>query len=200
MPKLVDHEERRELIADAVCRLAASGGIEGVSLRHVAAAAGVSVGQIQHYFGTKDEMLLFAFRIVSARVEQRLGSAVEALGAPPTTRTLLRTLLMAMVPTDPDSKFEAPLWVVFMARAVIEPDLAGPLRDSTRHLVGFAADQLRTAQEAGEIAAALDPDREATALFALADGLMLRTLLDPGHTATTVATLDYHLDRIFECE
>jgi len=34
-----------------------------------------------------------------------------------------------------------------------------------------AADQLRSAQEAGEISRSLDPELEATSLFALADGL-----------------------------
>ena len=197
MPKLVDHGQRRELIADAVCRLATRQGLEEVSLRTVAAEAGISVGQIQHYFGTKDDMLLFTFHTLGARVERRLGSATAARAGPPTTRSVLRTLLLAMVPTDSDNRFEAPLWVAFIARAVVKPELATPLRDGLRDLVGFAADQLRTAREAGEIAGSLDPDLEAAALFALADGMMRRALLDPELAATAVATLDYHLDRIF---
>jgi TetR/AcrR family transcriptional repressor of bet genes len=197
MPKQVDREERRQRIADAVCRLVARQGLEGVSLRHVAAEAGVSMGQIQHYFTTKDEMLLFAFQAVSARVERRLGAAVEAQGEPPTRRALLRTLLVAMLPTDAASRFEAPLWVACLARAVVEPSLAIPLREGGQALAEYAAGQLRAAQQAGEIAPSLDPEREALALFALADGLMLRALLDPGQTAAAVAALDYHLDRIF---
>jgi len=81
MPKQVDHEARRQRIADAVCRLAARRGLEGVSLRHVAVEAGVSMGQIQHYFTTKDEMLLFALRTMSDRVERRLGAADYSLVA-----------------------------------------------------------------------------------------------------------------------
>ena len=200
MPKQVDHEARRRRIADAVCRLAARHGLEEVTLRRVAAEAGVSMGQVQHYFMTKNQMLLFAFRTMSARVEQRLGAAVDALDKPPTIRALLRALLVAMVPTDADSRFEAPLWVAFLARAVIEPSLADPLNDGGNALTGFAANQLRSAQQTGQIAASLDPEREAASLFALADGLMIRTLLDPDQTATALATLDYHLDRIFGSE
>jgi AcrR family transcriptional regulator len=197
MPKQVDHEARRQRIADAVCRLAARQGLEGVSLRQVAAEAGVSLGQVQHYFTTKDEMLLFAFQTTSARVEQRLGAAMQALAQPPTTRSLLRALLVAMVPTDAESRFEAPLWVAFLARAVVEPALASPLHEGGKALVQFATGALRSAQDAGEVPPTLDPEREAMSLFALADGLMLRSLLDPDQTATALAILDYHLDRLF---
>lgn len=196
MPRQVDHEGRRQHIADAVCRLAARQGLDEVTLRRVAAEAGVSMGQIQHYFTTKDQMLLFAFNAMSTRVERRLGETVGALGKPP-TRAVLRALLVAMVPTDADSRFEAPLWVAFLARAVVEPSLARPLHDGAKALVDFAVDQLRSAQQAGDIASSLDPEREADSLFALADGLMIRTLLDPDQTASALATLDYHLDRIF---
>lgn len=200
MPKQVDHETRRQRIADAVCALAARDGLEGVSLRHVATEAGVSMGQVQHYFHTKDEMLLFAFHTVAARVERRLGAAVAAPGEPPSTRALVRALLVAMVPTDAEGRFEAPLWVAFLARAVVDPILAGPLRHGGDALVGFAADRLRSAQEAGEVTSWIDPEQEAASLFALADGLMIRTLLDPDQTAAALAALDYHLDRIFGTE
>jgi len=200
MSKQVDHQERRERIADAVCRLAARQGLDEVTIRRVAAEAGVSMGQVQHYFTTKNQMLLFAFHTMSARVERRMGTAADVQGEPLSTRALLRALLVAMVPTDAHSRFEAPLWVAFLARAVVEPSLAGPLRDGAKALTDFAADQLRSAQEAGEIADPLDPESEASSLFALADGLMIRTLLDPDQTATALATLDYHLDRIFGSE
>ncbi len=122
-------------------------------------------------------MLLFAFHAMSARVERRLRAAMDAWRQPPTTRALLRALLVAMVPSDADSRFEAPLWVAFLARAVVEPSLAGPLHDAGKALADFAAERLRSAQDAGEVAASLDPEREAASLFALADGLMIHTLL-----------------------
>lgn len=198
MPKQVDHEARRQRIANAVCRLAAREGLEGASLRRVASEAGMSMGQVQHYFTTKDEMLLFAFRTVSARVERRLGAAARAADRPLCTRDLLRTLLIAMLATDVQGRSEAPLWVAFLARAVVQPRLAEPLRDGERSLTAFAADKLRSAQYAGEIPRSFDAEREAVMLFALADGLMIHTLLDPETAPDAVATIDYQLDRIFD--
>lgn len=195
MPKQVDHEARRQRIADAVCRVAARQGLEGVSLRHVAAEAGISMGQVQHYFTTKDEMLLFAFRTLSARVERRLGETMRAPGRRASTRDQLRAVLAAMVAVDDAGRTEAPLWVAFLARAVVAPALAEPLRDDA--LVTFAADRLRAAQRAGEVAASVDPDLEARSLFALADGLMIRAMLDPDGAESALRIIDYRLDLLF---
>lgn len=197
MPRQVDHEARRQRIADAVCRLVAREGLDGVRLRNVAAEADVSMGQVQHYFTTKDDMLLFTFHALSARMQRRLGTAMHALDQPPTARGELRALLVAMLFTDVEGRLEAPLFLAFLARAVVEPKLATPFREGTHALITFAADRICTAQQAGEADRSLSPDLEAAALFALADGLMIHILLDPDRTATALAALDYHLDRIF---
>lgn len=197
MPKQVDHEARRQQITEAVCRLAARQGLEAVTLRHVAAEAGVSMGLVQHYFTTKDEMLLFAFHATSARVEQRIATAVAALPDPPDTRALLRTLLVAMLAIDDDSRAEAPLWVAFLARAVVEPSLASPLSESGKALADFVGAQLRQAHQAGALPADVDPEREASSLLALVDGLMVHALIDQDSAEEALLTLDYHLGRIF---
>ena len=68
------------------------------SLRHVAAAAGVSSGMVQHYFRTKDEMMAFALSVVRDRSQIRVTEAVARLGADPPPRLLLRTLIAALLP------------------------------------------------------------------------------------------------------
>lgn len=83
MPKKVDHQERRTLIADALMRVAADQGLEAVSLRHVAAEAGVSAGMVQHYFRTKDEMMAFAMAVVRERGQIRVTEALARLGENP---------------------------------------------------------------------------------------------------------------------
>lgn len=196
MPRRVDHEERRQQIADAVCRLLGRSGPEAVSLRHVAAEAGVSMGRVQHYFSTKEEMLLFAFRTLSARVEARIGAAVADAGSPPRPRVVLRALLTQMLPLGEQGRLEAPVWVAFLGKAVVEPGLAAPFADDGRRLVEFVAGQIRAAQEAGAADPELDPTHEARALLALVDGLMLHVLVGQADEATATATLDRQLDRI----
>jgi TetR/AcrR family transcriptional regulator, transcriptional repressor of bet genes len=197
VPRQVDHQERRGQIADAVCRLAARQGLEAVTLRHVAAEAGVSMGQVQHYFATKDEMLLFAFRTFSARAERRLTAAVTAAGPEPDPRSLLRMLLEHLVSPGEEFRAEAPLWAAFLARALIEPRLAEILREGGREMIGYLAAQIRQAEVAGHTPAGIDPDREAVTLLTLSDGLLLAQLIGHVDAATALSAMDGQLDRIF---
>lgn len=197
MPKQVDHDQRRRRIADAVCRLAGRTGLDGVSLRTVAREAGVSMGQVQHYFTTKDEMLLFAFRVMSEAVERRLQGTWTGAENPPSTRCLLRVLLVALLPVDGDARFEAPLWIAFLARAVHATDLADLLRQDGRRMTEFVVGLLRAAEAHGELAPGVDPQAAALTLLALADGLTLRVVLDPGSAGTAVQAIDDELARLF---
>ncbi|CAM4484223.1 TetR family transcriptional regulator C-terminal domain-containing protein [Nocardia ninae] len=194
MPKQVDHQERRQQIAAAVCRLAAAHGLEGVSLRHVAAEAGVSMGRVQHYFKTKDEMLLFAFGTISEDIEHRVTQAVSALPQPPDARSLVRALLIEMMPIGDHAKAEMPMWVAFFARAVVEPQMAELLRQGTRSLHGFVAEHISNARPASD---SCDADREADILLSLTDGLMMRLMVGGIDAETALAALDHQLDRAF---
>jgi TetR/AcrR family transcriptional repressor of bet genes len=191
VPKQVDHQERREQIAEAVCRLAGRQGLDAVTLRQVAAEAGVSMGRIQHYFTTKDEMLLFAFHTISERVERRMAEAVVGAGENLGPRALLRALLGEMLPLSEQAKSEAPVLAAFLARAVVEPRLAEFQREGSQYLRDFITEQIRGAP------GKLDPKREAVTLLALVDGLMTQLLIGHTDAETALATLEYQLDRIF---
>ena len=56
MHKQVDQEERRRKIEEEDERLVTDKGVEAASLRAVAAEAGVSMGEVQHYYTTTAEM------------------------------------------------------------------------------------------------------------------------------------------------
>ncbi|CAM5741273.1 hypothetical protein SALBM311S_01233 [Streptomyces alboniger] len=99
MPRQVDHVSRRRLIAEAVCHLADERGLEGVTLRDVAARAQVSMGAVQRCFRTKEEMLVFALGHIGERISERAQarlvrspaqSAGTALGHAATEISLLR--------------------------------------------------------------------------------------------------------------
>ncbi|MBA3508847.1 MAG: TetR/AcrR family transcriptional regulator, partial [Thermoleophilaceae bacterium] len=62
MPKVVDHEQRRTEVAAAARAAIADRGLDGATVRDIAAAAGVSTGVLAYYFRDKDELLLQALR------------------------------------------------------------------------------------------------------------------------------------------
>ena len=151
MPKQVDPHERRTLLADALLRVAATRGLMDVSLRHVAAEAGVTAGMVQHYFRTKDEMMVFALDVVSARVQARLEADPTTHDGP---RALVRALLVQLLPVDDDRVLEGRVAIAFHAYAASRPDVATRLREDTRGMRAMIAEQIRARGHS-----ALDPEQ-----------------------------------------
>lgn len=197
MPKRVDHRERRTQIADALMRVAAEHGLEAVSLRHVAAEAGVSAGMVQHYFRTKDEMMAFALSVVREHNEARLTAALTALGATPSPRTLVRTMLGEVLPLDAPRRADGRVALAFLAYTAVRPAVAASLHQDTAALVDFIAGQIRGAQAAGSARPEIDPDRAAVGLLALMEGLGVYLLGGHFPAGTALAALDAQLDLIF---
>lgn len=193
MPKRVDHDERRREIADAVLRLAATEGLESVSLRHVAAEAGISMGRVQHYFRSKDEMLVFAFEHQARRHEQRIVERLAAAGRPPSVREVVRTIMVEILPTDDESRASWQAGIAFFIRAMSDERMAAVVAASGPGLIDVFAERLAAAN----LAPGADPRHEAAILWALVDAQATAIVLGSRAPAEAVATVDYHLDRLF---
>jgi AcrR family transcriptional regulator len=72
MPKIVDHAERRDEIAQVACKVVAQYGFEQATVARIARAAGYTTGMVAHYFESKQEIILAALRLMLLRMEQRL--------------------------------------------------------------------------------------------------------------------------------
>ncbi|SIQ92871.1 TetR/AcrR family transcriptional regulator [Micromonospora avicenniae] len=187
MPKKVDHQARRTLIADALMRVAARQGLEAVSLRHVAAEAGVSSGMVQHYFRTKDEMMAFAMAVVRERNQARVTEAIVRLGEEPPPRLLLRTMFATILPLTEESRADGRVALAFLAYTAVRPEAAASLREDTRDLTDFVAGLLPGPRQ----------QERAAGLLALMEGLGVY-LLGGHYTAEqALAVLDAQLDVVF---
>lgn len=78
VPKVVDHDQRREELARAVWAVIARAGVEGATVRAVAAEAGWSMGALRYYFATQDGLLRFALEVMLRRTPERLRSSSPA--------------------------------------------------------------------------------------------------------------------------
>ncbi|MFD6431455.1 TetR/AcrR family transcriptional regulator [Streptomyces venezuelae] len=179
MPKQVDYEDRRSRIAEAVCHLIARSGMESVSLRDVAAEAGVSMGAVQRCFRTKDEMLLFALEGISDRIGDRARARIEASGTPESALTLLAHTLSALTLLEPEDRTEAQVWGAFVAQAAVSEELAAVLRDTYAKLHELLAWLLDYGRTTGELRPDLAPQSQARLLLALTEGLTSQVLV--GH-------------------
>ncbi|WP_305788656.1 TetR/AcrR family transcriptional regulator [Symbioplanes lichenis] len=187
MPRRTDHQERRALIADALMRVAAERGLEEVSLRHIAAEAGVSLGMVQHYFRTKAEMMLFAMTAVRERGEARVGAAVAALGDNPAPRDLLRTIITAVLPLSDQARADGKVALAFLAYSAVRPEAAAALHLDTAQLLSHVASMIPTER----------PDQDAAALLAIMEGLGVYLLGGHYSPDQALAALDAYLDKIY---
>ena len=192
MPRVVDHDERRREITYAVWQLAAAGGLGAVTLRAVAAEAGVSVGRIQHYFASEEELVRCGCRaLVAAGAEAfRERAAADPVAA-------LRELVTHAVPQTDAQRVGTAVWYAYLTRSAADAEIAAILREAKRGEEAEGVRLLRAAQEAGRAARNLEAGAAVRGLFAKADGLATRVLIGQLGASEAVGMLEHDLNALF---
>jgi len=165
MPRTIDLDARRVQLAEAVWRVIRERGIGAVSVRTIAAEAGVVVGSLRHVFPTRSELLEFSARLMIDRATERIRSIAPTGDARDDAIAVLRELL----PLTPDTRAELEVNLALIAETPALPQLAA-IRDEAdaglRALCEALVERLRG--EADPVAV--------ERLFALLDGLALHLL------------------------
>ncbi|MFI7027665.1 TetR/AcrR family transcriptional regulator [Microbispora rosea] len=193
VPKIVDHDDRRRHIAEAVHRIIHDRGMESVSLREVAAEAGMSMGAVQYYVATKNQMLLLALEHIGMWIGNRVAAVAARQSTP---LDLLRDTVLELLPLDDERGYLNRVGLAFQASSVVDDHQAVAMRMGYSHLLSFFAEQIRAAQAAGQLAAHLDAAKEASILYAFAQGIVNATLVGHYTPKEVAALLDYHLARL----
>jgi AcrR family transcriptional regulator len=201
VPKRVDHEERRQQIADALVRAAAARGLHATGMREVAAEAGVSLRLVQYYFGTKEELLLAAMQRLAKQLSERVMALVKEARppeGPARPRDIVAAILTEGVPADDERRTFHVVYLAYLALSLTDPALAiSPLVRNSAVVTDVVAAQLRAAQSAGDAPASLDPDLEALGLMSMSAGLATSVLAGHSTPEQAQAVIDYHLRRLF---
>lgn len=186
--------ERRHDIAEALMRTVAEHGLERTTIRRVADAAGVSVGLVQRYFASKDELLRFGIEYVYERTRTRV--ALVPLDQP--VRSIVEQITMSQLPLDDERVRESRVWLAFVEATLSDTAKRDVHLDATRELLDGITRALAGAQRRGEMDQSLDPAREALMLVALMDGLVLHTVAtgSPFDRDSIRAAVRTHLDRL----
>ncbi len=113
MPKIVDHDERRDQIALVACRVVAENGFDQATIVRIAREAGYTTGMVAHYFDTKQDIIIAALRLILRRIEERLTK--------PSTDLL--TLLSEALPIDEQRFIECAFWSAFWGQVSADKKL-----------------------------------------------------------------------------
>lgn len=193
MPKQVDHEARRQQLLEALMRITRRAGWDAISLRTVAAEADVSMGMVQHYFSSKDEMLRFAVEMMAEDTRKRIRQRVARLPEPHTSRLLVETVLLEMIPRPSRRQTEAEAAQIWIRRLTLRPESQAVLAKGAVDVMALLTEQISLARP-GDAATA---ERDAGGLIALLDGLIFNIVggLQTAETATEI--MRAQLDHVF---
>ena len=167
MPRVVDVEARRRELSDALWRIVRREGIGGVTVRAVAAEAGVSAGMVQHYFRTQDELIEFAMYQALQQVAERVRQV--DLSEPDLESAM--AALEAVLPLDEQRRAEAQVWLAMLSRRHARPSLGQQgtmVDDALREGIRVGLEGL---VRAGLVDDGSDLEVEVVRLHALIDGL-----------------------------
>jgi len=162
---------RRQQILDSVIALLAQRGGDRTSLRTVGQAIGVSHTALRHYFSSRDELLVEAYRAHESRGAADPFPAGESavgliIGSAERNRSIPGLVeLYATLTTDALQEQHA------VTREFI--------RERFGSLRSVLAARVESGQRAGTIAADIDPVDAAALVIAASDGLQVQWLLEP---------------------
>ena len=141
MPKIVDPEQRRTEIIHGLWAVIYERGIHAVTYQAVAQAAGVSVGRIQHYFDSKQDLVHAGCRAMvegAAEAHEQRTDALEPLAA-------LTELLIQPIPRSDAFRLGSAVWYAYLAQTVADPQIAEIIGGASRETFEYAASLLRSA-------------------------------------------------------
>lgn len=180
MPKIVDHEQRRAEIVHALWQVIATRGVGGVSLREVAQAAEVSIGRIQHYFDSREALVLAGLD----RLIALAGAAYEET-ADASPRDRLLHVLVQQVPRNEPGRIGVTVWYAYLASAITDRRIREILATTLRGAEAECATHVAALHGLDDVPARMVARR----LLALSDGLTLRVLVDGLDPEDAIATL-----------
>jgi AcrR family transcriptional regulator len=175
LPKIVDHEERREELIAAVWRVIARDGLDASTIRAIAKETDSSAGALSHYFKDKDDILTFALKLSHRRIRERQNRKLDGLKGV----EALRELVLDNLPLDEERELETRLEVGYWARSLTRPEVRKVQGTEAavlhKRMVALIIEAQRRGDMDGETAASTIAER----LLALIDGLSLHALLYP---------------------
>ncbi|MDI3330180.1 MAG: TetR/AcrR family transcriptional regulator [Micrococcus sp.] len=187
MPKVVDHQQRRQELVEATWRIIARHGLSGATMRQIAAEAGFANGALKPYFPTKAELIEATYGFVFDRTNRRVEVATRDLDGLAALEAFCREVL----PLDAERLDEARVVISFWQEAAHDPRGAELNNVSMAQWRHSMADWMGRAREAGELEPEVEIPAAGDVLLNFLLGCQVSAVID--RNATTPADLERQL-------
>ncbi|MCJ1714013.1 TetR/AcrR family transcriptional regulator [Curtobacterium sp. VKM Ac-2922] len=186
MARSMDVDERRRTVSEAACRVLARDGLGALSVRNVAAEAGLAPSTVRYTFPTQASVREHALNLVFDGTAARIDALPDHL----TGRALAHAVLVELLPLDDERRIELDVYLALGTAALTDPELR-PFHDRV-----VAEMQDWCGQVLGAVGVSPDDMAyEACRLHALIDGLAMQVVRLPpdADTSWAIDLLDRHV-------
>lgn len=184
---------RRILLLQTTLRLIGDRGVDGITHRSVAEAAGVSLGSTTYWFASRQDMVREALEyFAQLEIEGLREHLAGVLESPVSPRRVADAFTQILVSQLGEQRWRTVAQYTLLQEAAREPELEPVCREWTQAWT-------QSLQEVFESLDAMDPALEARMFLALLDGLLLNQLATPDpdvETAVIKPTLRAWLERM----
>jgi AcrR family transcriptional regulator len=160
---------RKVEVLEAACRVIAERGADATRFADVAEESGVPISTLQYYFGSREDLLVAAFRHASD--SEIVSLTAELAGLEDPWERLARIVARALAGYQATSAGSGRLWIESWHFGIRDAEMrADALRDYAAWR-GLVAEAVRLGLASGRFAAHLAPERVAVLTIALLDGV-----------------------------
>jgi AcrR family transcriptional regulator len=160
---------RKIAVLEAACRVIADRGADATRFADVAAESGVPVSTLQYYFGSREDMLVAAFRHASGAEIAALEAEITALDDP--WERLERIVTRALSGYQPDAPDAGRLWIESWHFGIRDAEMRADTLQDYANWRRLVADAVRLGMQQGSFGRAHSPEQVAVLAIALVDGM-----------------------------
>jgi AcrR family transcriptional regulator len=177
-PEDSDAQTRGKLVG-ATQQLLATGGVDALTSRAIAAAAGANLASITYYFGSKEQLVTESM-IATAR--DLLAPVVTMLSSDgdPTALMLQSVVLLNRILEERRDHVAAYLQV--LAASSNSPPISAAVQALHRDMAQLLTEQIEVQRAAGQLPTWIAPLAMAQLIIAVVHGTLIASLVDPDQT------------------
>jgi AcrR family transcriptional regulator len=194
VPRLIDHEARELEIAEAAWRVLTRDGIRNLSVRTVAAEAGLATASLRRAFPTHNALFAYSLQCVQKRVNQRIAATPPG----PTLRDTVEAAILQLLPLDDERRLEMEVFLVIGSMALSDEGLRPVYKEANEAMATGCGNVIDLLVHGGEASPELNAPLEARKLHAIIDGLALHLLRQSADEPTmwAIEVLRSHLESL----